>query len=306
MTARRAPVLLLLALLATPSASVAAQTCPFSGCPADPSPRRGTRLETAGINALLGGATAGALRLARGGSGRDALRAAATGAAGGALVYAGKRVSVERWDGAGLAGRELAAVGASVVYNASSGRGALSRVALPFGPVRLWVHADSGFRVRPRLDVGSAVATVAMAGQRGSSLDWGESLSAGAPVFRRAAGFGVPGSSGRHVAGVVQVDDPDDPLDPDEVRQARDALAHERVHVLQNDQAYLFWGAPLEDALLGGTRAGRALRRHLDLGLHLPLTAFANEMVDYDARPWEREAYLLNRPGEEEGGYTGR
>lgn len=302
MTPRRALALLLVVATTLPIAATA-QVCPYRSCPGTPpeTARRGTRLETAGINALLGGATAGLLRLARGGTPREALRAGAAGVAGGALVYAGKRVAVEEWDGAGLAGRELAAVGASVVYNASSGRGALSRVVLPLGPVRLYLHADSGFRVNPRLDLGSAVATAVMAGQRGSSLDWGESLSAGAPVFRRAPGHGLLGSGGRHVAGVVQVDDPDDPSDAGEVRQARDALRHERVHVVQNDQAYLFWAAPLEDALLGGTRAGRALRRHLDLGLHLPMAALANEMVDYAARPWEREAYLLNREDEGEG-----
>lgn len=96
----------------------------------------GQELVTAGINALLGGATAAGMRLIRGESASESWSAFWTGTLGGGVTYAGKRVAVERFGGAGFLGRELATVGGSMVRNASAGRGVLEELVLPVGPVR--------------------------------------------------------------------------------------------------------------------------------------------------------------------------
>src|SRR5688572_16046106 len=72
-----------------------------------------------GANALTSGLSAGLLQRLRGGSFRDGL---ARGALGGSVKYAGMRVSAQRFDGAGLLGRHVAATGTSMVRNASDAR----------------------------------------------------------------------------------------------------------------------------------------------------------------------------------------
>src|SRR5690606_17462320 len=61
-----------------------------------------------GVNVVLGGLVAGVLHGARGGDFRDAV---VKGVTGGALSFAGKRLAVEPFFGAGLLGREVSAVG---------------------------------------------------------------------------------------------------------------------------------------------------------------------------------------------------
>jgi hypothetical protein len=56
-------------------------------------------------NVLVSAVSAGAVQKARGGSFRDGF---ARGAAGGAGVFAGKRIAAARWAGAGLVGRQVA------------------------------------------------------------------------------------------------------------------------------------------------------------------------------------------------------
>lgn len=251
----------------------------------------GALVETAAINIVLGAVTGAGLRVLRGGSLREGLASGMGGAAGGALVYAGKRVAVQRWAGAGLVGREVAAVGSSVVWNASAGRGGLDRLVLPIGPVRLYVALDEGFRVTPKLDVSSTVA-IAIATVDGS-MEWGRSASAGAPVFHRRA-YTRTEVRAQHAAGVITYRDPLGRRDPAESRV--ESLGHELVHVIQRDQSFLFWSEPAEEALLGSTRAGRALRRYLDVGFDVAASALVKPVVDYQLRPWEREAYLLSSP----------
>jgi hypothetical protein len=251
----------------------------------------GALVETAAINVALGAVTGGGLRILRGGSLREGLTAGLAGAAGGALVYAGKRVAVQCWDGAGFAGREVAAVGSSVVWNASAGRGVVDRLVLPIGPVRLYVASDNGLRVTPKLDVSSTVA-IAVAALNGE-VDWERSVSAGAPVFYRSEPYG--GSSevrGQHAAGVITYRDRLGRSAPSESRL--ETLTHEQVHVIQRDQSFLFWSEPAEAALLGSTRVGRALQRHLDVGLDVAAKALVKQVVGYELRPWEREAHLLS------------
>lgn len=258
---------------------------------APPGASTGALAQTAAINIVLGGVTGGGLRVLRGGSFREGLASGMAGAAGGALVYAGKRVAVQRWEGAGLVGREVAAVGSSVVWNASAGRGVLDRLVLPVGPVRLYVARDEGFRVTPKLDLSSAVA-IAVATVDGR-MEWGRSISAGAPVFHRSA-YTRAEVRAQHAAGVITYRDPLGRRDPAEARV--ESLGHELVHVIQRDQAFLWWGEPAEEALLGSTPAGRALRRYLDVGVDVAAFALVKQGLGYELRPWEREAYLLSSP----------
>lgn len=247
-------------------------------------------VETAAINVALGGLTAGGLRILRGGSLREGLESGLAGAAGGALVYAGKRVAVQHWDGAGFVGREIAAVGSSVVWNASAGRGPVDRLVLPVGPVRLYLATTEGFRVTPKLDLSSTVA-IAVASLNGG-IDWDRSLSAGAPVFYRSVPYAGEQVRGQHAAGVITYRDP---LGRDEFWEGNlRTLGHEQVHVIQRDQSFLFWSEPAEEALLGSTRAGRALRRHVDVGFDVAASALVKQVIGYESRPWEREAHLLS------------
>lgn len=280
--------------------SQAAAQCAAPPFPSDHGsalPRAGTGAlgETAAINVALGAVTGGGLRILRGGSLRQGLESGLAGAAGGALVFAGKCVSVQHWDGAGFAGREIAAVGSSMVWNASAGRGPLDRLVLPVGPVRLYVASDNGLRVTPKLDLSSTVA-IAVASLNGG-VDWKRSVSAGAPVFYRSQPYAEEEVKGQHAAGVITYLDPLGRRDFSEGNLR--TLGHEQVHVIQRDQSFLFWSEPAEEALLGSTRAGRALRRHLDLGLDVVASGLVKQVVGYESRPWEREAHLLS------GGYTG-
>lgn len=90
---------------------------------------------------MLGGLTAGIVQRLRGGSFSDGF---ARGAVGGAVAYAGRRIAAERFDGAGLLGRQVGAVGASVVRNASERRPSLERLFFPAGPLHVyWAGATT-------------------------------------------------------------------------------------------------------------------------------------------------------------------
>src|SRR5205085_8312531 len=74
------------------------------------------------------------------------------------------------------------------------------------------------------------------------------SVSAGALVFRRRIDPEVSNAEGSHFAGSILVMYPSyrpGEFDPEQVLRA---AAHERVHALQYDQAYLLWGAALDAA----------------------------------------------------------
>ena len=278
----RAAVSILSALLLSAAADGARAQC--TGCAV---PRaQGEGLSIAG-NALIGGATA-AVRARL--NGRPVLKAFAGGAAGGVLTYAGKRISVERMEGAGFLGREVAAVGTSFTANAAEGRGLVDRLMLPAGPVRVYVQTRGpGPRLSARVDAAAVAAAAYAATVPGSRFDADASLSAGALVFRVAGSESQVGYDGRHAAGVVLVRDGEDPA-----RVGR-AAAHERVHVLQYDQTFLLWAAPVEARLMARSGWTRALHRWVDLGLNAPVMAGVGVVVPYRAQPWEAEAVYMAR-----------
>lgn len=273
-----------LAALVVPPPTTAQTLCrPPQQCRPAPEPDTGpsdTRMEVTGLamNALLGGLTTGIPAAIRG---EPVARAFVAGAVGGALVYGGKRVAVERFAGAGLLGRELGAVGGSVVRNVARGDAAASLITLPLGPLRFDV--GRGRPVRARLDLATLVAAGVFIVQEDGRFEPGHSLSAGALVFRSPSR-----RVGMHAAGVVLVPDPGS-LSYDQPTM----LAHERVHVLQYDQAHLSWGGPAERWMLRGSGAGRWLNQRVDLGLTAVAGSLLNVVIDYGARPWEHEADRL-------------
>jgi hypothetical protein len=274
-------------------------------------------------NAALGGLTAAVASGVRAHSWRAAGAAFASGALGGAGIYLGKRTAAQRFDGAGLAGRQLAAVGASVVRDAGAGRPPLSRLVLPLGPVRVYVgdaapasapaSSRGPRRVRVRLDAATVVGAIEAARQPGARFDLRGSLSAGALAFvsrspAPAAATDLRQGSDRALrlgwalGGALWVlDQPPagGALTGVDLAAAARTRAHEQVHLVQYDAGYTMWALDGERRLFASAgRTGRQVGRWLDLGLHIVALGAANGFIPYERRPWEREAHALAGSGD--------
>lgn len=190
----------------------------------------------AAANIVISGLSASLTAVLRG---EDVSRAFRRGAAGGALIFGGKRIAVERFDGAGLLGRQVGSVGSSVVANAGAGRDWFEEVWLPAGP--LWIQVSSGERRRVRLNLRD-VGTLAWAIHRSElEMDWTRSLSNGAMTFvspRHRIVSGSREAAGVTIGGVVLLGVTH--LDPDVVH------SHENVHVIQHDFLLQIVGRPIE------------------------------------------------------------
>lgn len=247
-------------------------------------------------NATLGAITGGVLQKLRGGSFKDGF---VRGALGGAVIYAGKRTVVQDFWGAGLLGREIHAVGVSMVRNASDGEATFSRLFLPLGPlpVRATVGLTNGFRVRPQLDVSAAAWLTYGLVESRLRLDLGESFSSGAAVFeadgRRIIDNGI--SIGGFTAGrSIFLSDPRALL----TVAPRDVVSHERVHVLQGDFVLTAWSEPLTRALLRPVPGGPFVTRHAAVDV-LDWVVGALNRIIYDPKgfsrfPTELEAEFLS------------
>lgn len=251
----------------------------------------GSEARTFGVNVALGGLTAGLLQAFRGGDFTDAFL---RGALGGAVTYGGKRLAVEHFDGAGFLARQVASVGDSFVRNAAEGVPLLDRITLPLYLLRLDVHPrDAARRVQPRIDVLTSGWMLYALFQSHLSLDPAKSLSSGALVYNSSRQIALDEDGrvafGATVGGIILLADPDDRLPAQ-----RDAtFAHERVHVLQLDQALAYWSGPLEGWALRSVGAGGAAR-WIDLNLPPHFLAMYSGL-SYDDRPWEIEAEWLAR-----------
>lgn len=198
------------------------------------------------------------------------------------MAYAGKRVAVEPFDGAGFLGRELVGVGGSMIRNVSDGRGLLDELVLPVGPVRL--HVSRGRGVVPKLDLSTLVVSGAFVLMYDARLDVGASLSSGSMLFRGSSSP-MPGLT---AAGATMLwsDMPSS--------EGPRLAAHERVHILQYDQMYLMWGQAMDRWVARKTSAPAGLFDHVELGLTtIGLRAGMGLALDYHSRPWENEAYFL-------------
>lgn len=255
-------------------------------CPPHPelprTPREQRYAVAVGANLALGGLTGGIGEGLRGGS---FWRGFARGAAGGGLVFAGKQVSAARFTGAGLLGRQVAAVGGSVVNNAAAGRPMLSRVILPVGPVRVYAQPGGEQPLRVKLDAAGVVGLFYAATLPDSRFDPVESLSSGAPVFRVSDDWGPAAG---HLGGVIMT------TEHYLARGERYALAHERVHVAQYDFAFAAWSQPAEAWAAERDSTLRGIHRYVDLSANAVMFGALNFVIPSRQSPWEREAYLLS------------
>lgn len=195
-----------------------------------------TDIGAAGANIVAGAVTAAVAAVIRGNDVSDAFL---KGAAGGGLVFLGKRLAVERFDGAGLLGRELAGVGASVVTNGGAGRDLLDEVWLPLGPAWVQVRPRSGLRARLNLrEIGTLVWAATRPELR---FDPARSISNGVAVF--VADHHRITSASDHLAGFAEagiVALGRTRLDMEVIQR------HENIHVIQHDYLLHTMTRPLE------------------------------------------------------------
>jgi hypothetical protein len=301
--ARAARALLALSLLyglAAPSLSAQGAPHPhrvdrFEPEPLPPVPRWVSEFTILSANAVFGGVTSGFLQKTRGGSFRDGFT---RGFLGGSVVYAGKRLAVERFGGAGLLGRGVAATGASMVRNASDGHPPLERLILPVGPVRFYVDRGVGTAVRAKFDLNTLVL-MGYAATRGElELQAASSLSAGTPVYAaREFLFGATEdtirASGQVIESVIFLSE----LPWRHPEEAREVFAHERIHLLQRDQLFITLTEPLSARIVREAPVLQTLYRYIDF--HPTDIVFRLLQVpfpQYETRPWELEAFHLSRP----------
>lgn len=191
-------------------------------------------------NALVGAAGAGLVAWLRG---EDVSRAFHLGAVGGSISYAGKVTATTSMPGATLAGRQVAAVGHAIIANAAAGDPALSEIWLPFSPLRFRVPTGGrGWGVRLDLMDLTTLAWAVLTPEL--RLDAGLSLRNGTPVFVAAGHdmhFGDQDADGIAASGVILLSG-----DVGTGDRRASVLAHEMVHVIQNDFAKVAISYPIE------------------------------------------------------------
>ena len=239
------------------------------------------------INGALGSFSAAMVALA---TGKDPWRAALQGFGGGVALGAGKQIAGNRFDGAGLVGRQIAAFGTSLVRSATEDTLVL---LVPVGPMTLEIRPGAVDRVRPRVNVVSAGTMLYYIIRDDTRIDWNGTLSAGAPVFR----FPTETVStrdgvifGRMDFGTIVLGARPPIMD----LQRHLTLPHESIHIAQYDFLDHALALPPERAILRKLGVGDGFLRHVDLGVVSVLLAGVLQMhMDYDDRPWEREAVIL-------------
>jgi hypothetical protein len=244
-------------------------------------------------NGVIGGLTAGLIRHFRGGSFRDGF---VRGMAGGAASWAGKRIAAESFDGAGLIGRGVSAAGASMARNAGIGATTFDRLMFPIGP--LWLDVSPGRRaLRVRVDVVALAWLTYAAVEPELRLDGRATLSAGAPVFRTDGKLISFGNDEVHAAGVTNAGVillAGIPAYGPEFE--RRAMAHERIHVLQEDQLAILWSDPGVSRVTGLSASGRLANRYVAWNFGTEVLRVAGyAFPQHGDRPWELEAIFFAR-----------
>ena len=217
-------------------------------------------------------------------------RGLARGAIAGAVVYGGKRIIASETPLAWWAGRQLAAVGASEVANASLGLPILQRIVLPLGPIRIHIDRAGEKKIAARLDLASSIAVISRASQANTHFALDESLATGTIVFLTPD---LTNAVGSHSAGVLAISDflPDG--DFPELERKRGVLSHEIIHALQYDFTFTAWSDAAQSGIAKRIPGGRQATRFIDFNLILPFQLLGNGLVAHDDRPWEREASSL-------------
>ena len=242
-----------------------------------------------GMNAAIGGLTAGLWRTAARGS---FWRGFTRGAAAGAVVYAGKRVVGEGSSPGWWIGRHIAALGSSEVSNAALGRPFLQTTVLPVGPIRIHIDRKARRRISPRLDLAASIAAMAIAVRPGARFALRESASTGAMVFLVRENSDEIGGT---AAGVITLSELTPDGDFPGLQSKRSVLSHELVHASQYDFVFAALSDPIQSAIARRNSWGRRISRFVDINLVFPLQLGANELIDYQDRPWEREAVSFGR-----------
>lgn len=242
------------------------------------------RAQDVGINAAIGLVTATSWSLVRGHGWTGGIR---RGLTGGAIMAAGRQIAASPFDGSGFAGREVSAVGISLIRSTGNDRIPFS---FPVGPLAFEITENRTFDWR--VNATDAIAAMVRATHTGTRIDATLSLSSGTFVFRDRRQTFQTASGEADAAEFFE-----------SITLARsvfygtshpNVLYHENVHVLQNDFLSDAVTTPIEIALLNRWSIGRRIARHVDPGiLSIPVNVLANSLVKYHARPWEREAYAL-------------
>lgn len=241
----------------------------------------------AAINAAIGGLTAGTWQAL---SGKSFWTGFGRGAGAGLTVFVGKRLIAKRSPGWWWTGRQLAAVGSSEVLNAAEGRRALDRITLPLGPVRIHFEPRTKRMPSATVDVFSTVAAVVEGARAEARIGIRESLATGTIVFIvRDKSSEV----GWNAAGITTLSEilPDGDFPP--LQSKRSVISHEMIHTAQYDFMLTAWADPIQKSLVQRFHWNGPVTRYLDFNLLLPVQIAANSLIDYDRRPWEREARAL-------------
>jgi hypothetical protein len=238
------------------------------------------------VNVALGGLTAGVWRVM---TRKPLIGGVVRGAAAGAVVYAGKKIIAEESPLAWWGGRQIAAMASSEVANAAESLPILQRVVLPLGPIRIHVDRLAPRKVMPRLDALQSIAIVAFAIHPATRFSAKESFATGAVVFvNENTKF-----DGYHVAGVLSLSErlTGEIL----LRCKRTILSHELIHSSQYDFTFTAWSDATQAAISRRVQPVAFITRFVDLNLALPAPYLVNRLIEYDDRPWEIEAYSLDK-----------
>ena len=251
----------------------------------------GDRASNLAINGAIGSVLAATQAVL---AGRSPWKALAPGFGGGVIMGAGKQLAGSRFFGAGLLGRQVASAGVGVVELAARDT-MVFRSA--FGPLTLEVRPKARDRVRSQINVVDAGTLVIYALQRDARLDVAGTISTGTPVFRlpvERMEFQNGTAEGFQHTGVILIAEN---LAVDSHHRQL-ILAHETIHVLQEDAVSYLVGLPVERALIRRLPLGERAPRLLDVGALAPLgVIWLSTRMRYESRPWEREAYALTEGG---------
>ena len=236
-----------------------------------------TRVDNVAINGVIGALTGvvwATIRDSR------SWKAAEQGLVGGVLMSVGRQTAATPFNGSGLLGREVSAVGVSLITSTGQ-RGAT--FTFPVGPVSLEFGEHE---YDWRLNATDFLLTIGMTFYPSTRLDVGKSLSSGVPVFRiRRTDFGQIGDAdvtAAQLAGTVLLSR--NAFDP--LTGKAEVIYHENVHVLQEDYFEDAITLPAERAAIRPLPFGRRFLKHLDLGVLGPvLGAQISRLIPYRSRP---------------------
>lgn len=263
---------------------VATTTAPVLSQEAVALPRRYNDALLLAGNIAIGALTAGISRIVR----HEPLdRAMLYGALGGAVGEAGKVIVAQNYRATNLFGREVAAVGSSIVASAATKHAPL-HLMFPWGPFHLHVEPANS-KARLRIDLANLIATIAALRDRDLHFDGDKSFTYGLAVFKVDSAKRSGGLGGSQIAGVVRYRS-ESPYMTAQPSTIRAIIGHELVHVAQSDIAFTTLSAPLESCLFQIIPGGRVVGRYFDLGLQVPALGVLNGVIPYKSQPWEREA----------------